>query len=581
MWTKDGFNQTEDRADIHQYHSPDRCNHSIKCRASQANVDVGFLINRAHGLVSNAAIYYSETLDTFVTAFTSNSGGTDSNILISSYADFTTGNVYTTGLYWTGNGDPITFSGGSGTYGDSNVATYLAGNITVGNIAATGYYFANGVPFTSSNYGNVDVAAYLTDYFLYANSNAASQSTAFNTLDANVGSYQIWANTSISGLQANAAFQANLIDVLTGNAASQGSLLDVLVANAAAQSANLTSLLSNAASQEESLTSLVANAAGQSSAIDSINANVAAANAAIITANTDMKSYVDAQVVSAGGYGNVQVAAYLPEYTGNLNPGNITATGNIVGGGVRTTTSATAPTNPSPGDMWYDTTVDVLFRYTDVGTSRYWLDINGQTLSFDLSGNVVSGNVIATGYYFANGAPFVSSTYSDANVAAYLDTYFTYANANAATQSSSIATLQTQVYTDSNVASYLTGNITVGNIVPTGNNVVNLGSPTARFGSLYLAGNTIDLGGTLITTTANGSITISGDLNISGNVSATVPLYSNANVAVYLPTHTGNVSANTITVDNGIFWSNGNSYSSGSGGITQARAWATTMLFGG
>ncbi len=250
----------------------------LNAGASQANVDVGFLINRAHGLVSNAAIYYSETLDTFVTAFTSNSGGTDSNILISSYADFTTGNVYTTGLYWTGNGDPITFSGGSGTYGDSNVATYLAGNITVGNIAATGYYFANGTPFISGS--------------------------------------------------------------------------------------------------------------------------------------------------GSGSYGNVDVTAFLPTYTGNLNPGNITATGTIIGGGVRTTTSASEPADPVAGDMWYDTSSDILFRYTDFGSSQYWLDINGETsLILNSVGNVSFGNVTASSFYFANGSPFSSSSYGNTDVAAYLPTY--------------------------------------------------------------------------------------------------------------------------------------------------------------
>lgn len=412
----------------------------LNAGATSANVDSGFLINRAHGLISNAAIYYSETLDTFVTAFTSNSGGTDSNIVISSYVDFTTGNVFSTGLHVTGN-------------------TTITGNLSIAN---TG------------------------------------------DISANIGSYQTWANTALI-----------------------------------------------------------------------------ATNNAIITANTGMKSYVDDQIIIASGYGNTQVGAYLLTNTGNIAAGNIEVSGNIVGGSVRTTTSATAPANPTPGDMWYDTSADILFRYTDIGTGRYWLDINGQTLSFDLTGNVVAGNVVARGYYWSNGAPFVSSTYGEANVVAYLGPYFTYANANAATQSTDIATLQTQVYDDSNVASYLTGNITVGNIVPTGNNVVNLGSPTARFGSLYLAGNTIDLGGTLITTSANGAISVSGNLTIAGEITSTVPLYGNANVAVYLPTHTGNVSANTVIVDNGIFWANGNSYSSGSGGVTQARAWATTMLFGG
>jgi len=81
----------------------------LNAGASQANVDVGLLINRAHGLLPNAAFYYSETLDTFVTAFTNNSGGTDTNVVVPSYSDITSGKVYTTGFSWTGTGQPIVF----------------------------------------------------------------------------------------------------------------------------------------------------------------------------------------------------------------------------------------------------------------------------------------------------------------------------------------------------------------------------------------------------------------------------------------------------------------------------------------
>ena len=59
--------------------------------ATVANVDVGFLMNRANGLVSNVAIYWNETGNTFVTAFTSNTGITDTNIAVTSYAPITTG----------------------------------------------------------------------------------------------------------------------------------------------------------------------------------------------------------------------------------------------------------------------------------------------------------------------------------------------------------------------------------------------------------------------------------------------------------------------------------------------------------
>lgn len=61
--------------------------------STTANVDIGLLMNRANGLVSNVAIYWNESGNTFVTAFTANSGVSDSNITATSYASLTTGNL--------------------------------------------------------------------------------------------------------------------------------------------------------------------------------------------------------------------------------------------------------------------------------------------------------------------------------------------------------------------------------------------------------------------------------------------------------------------------------------------------------
>ena len=61
--------------------------------ASSANIDVGFLFNRANGLVSNVALYWSESAQSIVTAYTTNSGTTNSNISLSSYANLTIGNL--------------------------------------------------------------------------------------------------------------------------------------------------------------------------------------------------------------------------------------------------------------------------------------------------------------------------------------------------------------------------------------------------------------------------------------------------------------------------------------------------------
>jgi hypothetical protein len=63
-----------------------------------ANVDVGFVLNRDGGVSPNVAIYWNETLDSVVVAYTTSTGGVNSNIAVSSYANLTVGNITSTGF---------------------------------------------------------------------------------------------------------------------------------------------------------------------------------------------------------------------------------------------------------------------------------------------------------------------------------------------------------------------------------------------------------------------------------------------------------------------------------------------------
>jgi hypothetical protein len=86
----------------------------------------------------------------------------------------------------------------------------------------------------------------------------------------------------------------------------------------------------------------------------------------------------------------------------------------------------------------------------------------------------------------------------------------------------------------------LTGTTSVsGNIIPTSNNAINLGSPSFRFGSLYLSGNTIDLGGAQITTTASGDLSFN---TASGNVAITANTVSFLTTVANTVSDPGNVS---------------------------------------
>ena len=71
---------------------------------TSANVDVGFLMNRANGLVSNVAIYWNESGNTFALSFTNSSGTTDANIVPTSYANLTVGTLTANTLSVAGGG---------------------------------------------------------------------------------------------------------------------------------------------------------------------------------------------------------------------------------------------------------------------------------------------------------------------------------------------------------------------------------------------------------------------------------------------------------------------------------------------
>lgn len=68
----------------------------------------------------------------------------------------------------------------------------------------------------------------------------------------------------------------------------------------------------------------------------------------------------------------------------------------------------------------------------------------------------------------------------------------------------------------------LGGNLFVSNkILPTSNGLIDIGSPTSRFGTVYVAGNSVDLGGTILSANA-GLLYIDGVQVLAGNSINTV-----------------------------------------------------------
>ena len=167
--------------------------------STSANVDVGFLINRANGLVSNVALYWNESGNAFVTAFTSNTGITDSNIAVSYYAPLITGNLTATNLTAT----TATTGGlqaraiGNVTPGTGNFTTVTIANLASSNVVITGGS-VDGAPIgaTSASSGAFTTAVFnneitaLGNLILSGNLAVTSSTTLNSTLVVTgVGTY--------------------------------------------------------------------------------------------------------------------------------------------------------------------------------------------------------------------------------------------------------------------------------------------------------------------------------------------------------------------------------------------------------
>jgi hypothetical protein len=229
------------------------------------------------------------------------------------------------------------------------------------------------------------------------------------------------------------------------------------------------------------------------------------------------------------------------------------------------------------------------------------------------SGNLTAyGLITTTGLYWANGSPFVSSSYGNTEVAAYLPinstitgiqanvgAYQSYANAN-------IGSIRTNLNTlDANVGAYeIYANANIGSIRTNLNTLdANVGAyqtyANANIGTLF-NGNistNANLGAYQTYANANAATQTTSINTVNANIGAyqtwantsIVSLYTNANAntAAYLTTQTGNIQAGNISVTgnvnvtsnvfanklyttNGLYWAgNGVAFSSGGGaGLT-------------
>ena len=194
----------------------------------------------------------------------------------------------------------------------SVVSLTTTANTNSGNVIASGFYFANGAPFVSSNYGNTQVAAYLptnaTIYTLQANvgafeittnANIGGHQLAIASINANLGSYQ---NTT----NANIGTQFNNFNTLNANVGAFETYSNLTFATSSATSTSLQTLNANVGSYQNTTN---ANIGTQFNNFNTLNANVGAYE---IWANTSINSLRTSA--------NANTAAYLSSFNGSIVP---------------------------------------------------------------------------------------------------------------------------------------------------------------------------------------------------------------------------------------------------------------------
>ena len=390
------------------------------------------------------------------------------------------GNVYLSSLNWS-NGTPVSFS----TYSNSNVAAYLP--VYSGALSAATASIGTGIQTDVLNLNNNNLYNVNTirindpgssegisweggsGWNIYESPNDLSNATGnlqfvvsgvrALTVDTNrtVNIPSTWATTSATtgaltvgggvGIGGNLwvagnIFASNLISISSSTLSVQDPLLYLSASNPFPYNYDigLFSQFVGGALTRNQHTGFARNASDNtwtlfSNVFAEPGATISWAEANIIydpikvgsanIANTTISTSTTTGALTVGGglgvVGNVYANAIYTT-TGIRWAGNGVAFSSGGGGGtVDYVASPTAPVSPDDGDFWYKTTTGILFQYLSDGTNSYWFDVQTQA---------ISGNVT------------LENTYSNVNVEAYIGanigSYQLYANANAATQATSI-----------------------------------------------------------------------------------------------------------------------------------------------
>jgi hypothetical protein len=477
-----------------------------------------------------------------------NANVTQANLGMKGYVDNAVSTIVIPVTYSNINVKAYTETMGFTNYSDSNVAGYLISqgisaysNVNVEVFTNLGTYAYN-ANVTAANVGiigyidqaNTTLKSYVDGQIAAANTNVGGGSSYGNS---NVASYLAVTQISVANIvlapSGNITFADGTVQNTAGGTGNNYGNVNVQAYTETMGFANYGNVNVAAYTTTQSFTNYS-------------NVNVKSYTEAMGFANysnVNVAAYSTAQGFT--NYSNVNVAPYLSVYGGNLTSGNTTITtltvsgnavvlGNLQVVGTLTTVNATGLSISNLIVVVADSAINStqangagLF-VGGANSSILYNSINDSwTMNKPL---VVNGNVTA-GYFVGSGQALSSLpgyAYSNVNTAAYLAT----------------ATITT---TGNITAQYLIGNINVtGNITGT---LPNVTIQAGAFTSVFDNQGNVRVPSVYVTGNVTANYFVGNGALLTGIVAGSN--YSNVQVATYLPTYTGVVTASNVLVNNG------------------------------
>jgi hypothetical protein len=480
---------------------------------------------------------------------------------------------------------------GTSTYSNSNVTAYLPTDSTIIAIQSNLGSFQTwaNLNFGSGLYGNANVAAYiptnstiigiqndLIDFGSYANlqfNDLYELGLTVNTLDANVGAYQSYANANIGRLflgnastnanlgafqtYANTRFStldANIGTLFLGNASTQANLGTLFLGNADTQANIGTLFLGNASTQ--------ANIGSIRNQVDTLDANVGTLHLGNISTQANLGTLHLGNISTQANLGAFQL--YANSKIGDNSNSNLVVIATTEASSIDTGALVVRGGAGIAGNLYVGGNLivsNVSYEYQEIITTTELVKGNIVAAAGTVSSSVDTGALVVIGGAGVSGSLFINNTndvsanigtlhlgnialnanlgafqsYANANIGAF----YTYANAN-------IGTLHLgNASTNANLGTLFLGNASTN---------ANLGAfqmyANSKIGSNPNS-NIVAISTEHSTSISTGAIVALGGVGIAGNVNIGNTLIASGNIVANSNTSSTSFSTGALVVVGG------------------------------